>query len=245
MTRAAPPAATSPRRPICFRRQPRPTSRTPWGRSRAAARAVSAEPGRAAPPHHGGDRTGDLGPPTRRRSIFVDRPARQSRDRLGATHARPTRRPVQQSQRWRQSVAAATDPARLRAVRHRPGRFGDPRARFTKEVRRYWIDERGISLLRSAPRHRPRAAACGADRRPLPPRAVVAAARQGLRGRSRSHCGIVELHRLGPRPPALEVNARFDRDNDRDRYDELVRIAENYWEAGHQPGESRHVAIGS
>lgn len=110
-------------------------------------------------------------------------------------------------------------------------RFGDPRAVFTAEVTRYWTEERGISVVRSA--------------RVLRAIQLVDAGRievRFLHGRSPLHAKVhVGDHAAtigssnftdGGLRARIEANARFDHDTDPERFDETRRIAENLWATG-------------
>lgn len=108
--------------------------------------------------------------------------------------------------------------------------FSSSTAGFTEEVKRYWLEERGISLHQSA--------------RIVEVLEAIDGGRLGARflhGTSRLHAKIY----IGERAATLgssnftaaglsdqvEVNARFEAEHDRRRYDELVGIADNLWSA--------------
>ncbi len=108
--------------------------------------------------------------------------------------------------------------------------FSSTTAGFTEEVQRYWLEERGISLQHSA---RIVQVLEAIDRGQLSARF--------LHGTSRLHAKIyvgANAATLGSSnftaaglSDQVEVNARFEAERDRHRYDELVGIAENLWSA--------------
>lgn len=139
--------------------------------------------------------------------------------------ARWARRNTGADQRLR--VLLGTEPFARASVR-----FGDVRTAFTDEVNRFWLEERGLSILQSA--------------------SLVAALEQLRQGRvearflQRPGAGLHAKIYVGDQAATvgssnfttaglrtqLEANARFDRDVERDRFDQLRQIAENYWSAG-------------
>ena len=106
--------------------------------------------------------------------------------------------------------------------------FSSKRASFTEEVQRYWLEERGISLRLSAKVVR-----------------TIEALKAGqlivrsLQGGNRLHAKVYvgdqaatsgsSNFTLSGLSDQLEVNSRFTRAADPTRYDELARIADNYW----------------
>lgn len=109
--------------------------------------------------------------------------------------------------------------------------FASARARFTDEVRRYWLEERGISLDLSAAVV---SAIEAIDAGQLVARAVV--------GNRPLHAKVFVGDRaatvgssnftVGGLVTNLEVNARFTAESDPSRYDELVRTADALWAIG-------------
>jgi hypothetical protein len=99
--------------------------------------------------------------------------------------------------------------------------FASAEAAFTDEVRKYWLDEQGISLRSSA---KVLQSIDSLDRGRLQTRFV--------HGRTRLHAKIyvgAEGAGLGDQ---LEANARFERAGDSRRYEELTLVAENHWSVG-------------
>lgn len=109
--------------------------------------------------------------------------------------------------------------------------FASPRAAFTEEARRYWIEERGISLRQSAQ--------LVTTLEALEKGQVVA---RFVHGATRLHSKIYvgdDAATLGSSnfTPAglgaqLESNARFSATGEQRRYRELKAIAENLWDFG-------------
>lgn len=109
--------------------------------------------------------------------------------------------------------------------------FASPVAAFTEEVRRYWLEDHGISLRASAKLVR---AIELLDEGRLDVRFV--------HGRSRLHAkvyvgadaatvGSSNFTSAGLRTQ-LEANARFNRGTETDRYEDLVTVAQNLWRVG-------------
>jgi superfamily II DNA or RNA helicase len=109
--------------------------------------------------------------------------------------------------------------------------FGSPSAVFTDEVRRYWIEQCGVSLRLSAKIVQ-----------------TLTALDQGwfevrfVPGRTRMHAKIYVGEFAATVGSSnfteaglvnqFEANARFERSGDPDRYADTARVAENYWQVG-------------
>ena len=119
--------------------------------------------------------------------------------------------------------------------------FASAELAFTAEVRRYWLDERGISLHLSA--------------KVLHAIAELDAGRLTARfvhGRAGLHAKIYLADRAATVGSSnftdaglalqLEANARFEQANEPDRYRELATIAEHLWSLG-QPWDSELRAL--
>lgn len=109
--------------------------------------------------------------------------------------------------------------------------FASPKARFTDEVRRYWLEERGISLDLSAAvvaaieaidRDQVAARAVVGDR-PLHAKIFVGEQAATVGSSNFTHAGLVSN---------LEMNARFDVAIEPGRYEELADAAERLWDVG-------------
>lgn len=109
--------------------------------------------------------------------------------------------------------------------------FVSAESAFTEEVRRYWLEEHGISL-RSSAKVVQAIDLLDAGRLPV----------SFVHGRTRLHAKVYVGENaatvgssnftsagLGDQ---IEANARFERVSDPQRYDELVQVAENLWSVG-------------
>ncbi|HET6582520.1 MAG TPA: SNF2-related protein, partial [Nannocystaceae bacterium] len=118
--------------------------------------------------------------------------------------------------------------------------FGSAKASFTEEARRYW-EERGISIRLSAKVLQ----AIGAlDSGRLTSRFIHGATTLHAKvyiGRDAATTGSSNFSDAGLRTQ-LEVNVRFEREQERDRFDGLVMIAENLWAQG-QPWDDEFRAL--
>ena len=113
--------------------------------------------------------------------------------------------------------------------------FASPELAFTREVEEHWY-ARGISLLRSAKVVAARDALLAGR---VEVRAVVGQPSLHAKiyvGDEAASVGSSNLTVSGLQRQ-LEVNARFERATEPDRYDELRGIAENLWEVGHDWSE--------
>jgi hypothetical protein len=109
--------------------------------------------------------------------------------------------------------------------------FASSEAAFTDEVRRYWLEEEGISLRSSAK-------VVQAIELLDSGRLLVSF----VHGRTRLHAKLyigAEAGTVGSSNftsaglgDQIEANARFERATDQSRYDELVQVAENLWSVG-------------
>ncbi len=109
--------------------------------------------------------------------------------------------------------------------------FASAEAAFTEEVRKYWLEEHGISLRSSA--------------KAVQAIELLDAGRlrvSFVHGRTRLHAKIYVGAAAGTVGSSnftgaglgdqIEANARFERATDPSRYDELVQVAENLWSVG-------------
>jgi hypothetical protein len=109
--------------------------------------------------------------------------------------------------------------------------FASAEAGFTEEVRKYWLEEHGISLRSSA--------------KVVQAIELLDAGRLRVRfvhGRTRLHAKVyvgAAAATVGSSNftgaglgDQIEANARFDKDTDQRRYDEVVQVAENLWSIG-------------
>ncbi|MDE0802548.1 MAG: SNF2-related protein [Acidimicrobiales bacterium] len=109
--------------------------------------------------------------------------------------------------------------------------FASSHAAFTDDVRRYWLEERGISIELSAA---VLTAIEAIDAGRLSARAFAGAESLHAKvfvGDDASTLGSSNFTRAGL-TGNVELNARFERETDRARHDELTRAAENLWEIG-------------
>jgi hypothetical protein len=109
--------------------------------------------------------------------------------------------------------------------------FVSAEASFTDEVRRYWVEERGISLRLSAKIVR---AIDLLDEGSIASRFVHGRTHLHAKiyvGDGAATVGSSNFTASGLRFQ-IEANARFDRSTDPERYDELVLVAENLWSEG-------------
>lgn len=119
--------------------------------------------------------------------------------------------------------------------------FGSTTATFDAEVRRYWIEEQGVSLLLSA--------------KIVQTLQALEAGRLAVRfvpGHDRLHAKVyvgAQAATVGSSNftdpglrTQLEANARFDRTDEPDRYADLVQVAENYWDIG-EPWDEQFAAL--
>jgi len=111
--------------------------------------------------------------------------------------------------------------------------FASAHARFTEEVRRYWLEERGISLDLSAAVV---TAIEAIDAGRLEARAVVGDRPLHAKVFIGDHAATVGSSNFTTAGLAtnLEVNARFTDDTDPARFDELVRTGRALWEVGRE-----------
>ena len=120
--------------------------------------------------------------------------------------------------------------------------FGSPSAAFTEDVRSYWIEQHGVSLLLSAKIVQ-----------------TIEALDQGwfevrfVPGRTRLHAKIY----VGDRATTIgssnfteaglstqfEANVRYTRSSERDGYDRVRKVAENYWSVGQPWGEELRALL--
>ena len=109
--------------------------------------------------------------------------------------------------------------------------FASARARFTEDVRRYWLEERGISLDLSAAVV---TAIEAIDAGQLEARAVVGDRPLHAKVFIGDHAATVGSSNFtgGGLVTNLEVNARFADDTDPVRFEELVRTGRALWEIG-------------
>lgn len=109
--------------------------------------------------------------------------------------------------------------------------FASPKTRFTEEVRRYWLEERGISLdLSAAVVAAIEAIDCGqlvaravVGDRPLHAKIFVGDRAATVGSSNFTHAGLVTN---------LEVNARFEVETEPARHRELADTAERLWDVG-------------
>lgn len=119
--------------------------------------------------------------------------------------------------------------------------FGSTTATFDTEVRRYWIEEQGVSLLLSA--------------KIVQTLQALEAGRLSVRfvpGHDRLHAKIYVGDRAATLGSSnftdpglrtqLEANARFDRVEEPDRYAAVVQVAQNYWDIG-EPWDAEFAAL--
>jgi hypothetical protein len=108
--------------------------------------------------------------------------------------------------------------------------FDDPTVAFTREVEHYWL-ERGVSLRRSA-QLIVAADAVRAGR--VDVRAVVGATPLHAKVYVGEHAATVGSSNFTDNGlhAQVEANARFEREAEHRRYDELVQVAENFWVVG-------------
>lgn len=109
--------------------------------------------------------------------------------------------------------------------------FGSPAAAFTEEVRTFWIEQHGVSLLLSAKIVQTIEAldAGWFDVRFIPGRTRLHA--KIYVGEDAATLGSSNFTSAGLQSQ-FEANVRFPRTGDRAGYDSVRQVAENYWSAG-------------
>jgi hypothetical protein len=155
------------------------------------------------------------------------------------------------------SIAKLVELVAARAPREEPGHvrvllgtepfgtdrvsFGSAAASFTNDVRRYWVEERGVSLRLSA---KIVEALRALDEGWLTVRFVPGRTRLHAKiylGDAAATIGSSNFTDAGLRSQ-FEGNARFEKVGDRQRFDETAKVAENLWLVG-QPWDEELRAL--
>jgi hypothetical protein len=145
------------------------------------------------------------------------------------------------------SIAKIVELVAARASREEPGHvrvllgsepfgtdrvsFGSASASFTDDVRRYWVEQRGVSLRLSA---KIVEALRALDEGWLEVRFVPGRTRLHAKiylGDAAATIGSSNFTDAGLRSQ-FEANARFEKAGDRQRFDETAKVADNLWQVG-------------